>query len=120
MCLEVNPNGWGVGLGTHVAVFTCIMQGLFDEGLKWPFRGDVTIQVVNLARDNDHHEMTVNYTDETPDSSAAKVTDKERSTSWGKYQFLSHSLLGYNAARNTEYLRGDTLRIRISKVALKN
>ena len=120
MCLQVDPNGWGDGLGTHVSICTCIMRGPFDADLKWPFRGDVTIQIVNQAGEDNHQEEVIHYTDQTPDSSAGRVTDKERSHGWGKYQFLPHSSLGNSAASNTQYLRGDSLRIRISKVKLKD
>ena len=120
MCLEVHPNGYGDGLGTHVAIFTCIMRGPFDADLKWPFRGDVTIQIVNQAGKDNHQERVIHYTDQTDDNTAGRVTDSERSAACGFPQLLPHSSLGYNAAKNTQYLRGDSLRIRISKFKLKN
>ena len=119
MCLLVYPNGIGDGLGTHVSVYTCLMRGPFDGGLKWPFRGDVTIQIVNQAGEDNHQERVIPYTDKTPDVAAGRVTDKETSRSWGISQFLPYSLLGYDAVRSTQYLQGDSLRIQISKVKLK-
>ena len=118
MCLLMYPNGRADGLGTHVSIFTCIKRGPFDADLKWPFRGDVTIQIVNQAGEDNHQERVIPYTDQTPDSSAGRVTDKERSVAWGFDDFLPHSSLGYNAAKKTQYLRGDSLRIRISKATL--
>ena len=55
MCLRVDANGNGKGEGTHVSVFVCLMKGEFDDKLKWPFCGDVTvklhqIQCVHLNR----------------------------------------------------------------------
>ena len=120
MCINVDANGCGLGKGTHVSIFTCIMRGPFDADLKWPFRGDVTIQIVNQAGEDNHQERVIHYTDQTPDVAAGRVTDKERSVARGIFEFLPHSSLGYNAASNTQYLRGDSLRIRISKVELKN
>ena len=120
MCLGVNPNGYGRGLGTHVSICTCIMRGPFDNGLKWPFRGDVTIQIMNQAGEDNHQEEVNNYTDQMTENYAGRMTDKERSDGWGFPQFLPHSSLAYNAATNTQYLRGDSLRIRISKVELKS
>ena len=120
MCLRVHPNGHSDGLGTHVSIYTCLVQGLYDGGLKWPFQGDVTIQIVNQAGKDNHKEGVIDYTDQTPDNYAGRVTDKERSLGLGFHQFLPHSSLGYNAASNTQYLRGDSLRIRISKVKLNN
>ena len=63
MCVGVYPNGRGEGEGSHVTICTCLMKGPFDEYLKWPFRGEVTIQIVNQAGDHDHKEMTIPYTD---------------------------------------------------------
>ena len=120
MHLEVHPNGWGSALGTHVSIFTYIMQGPFDGGLKWPFQGDITIQIVNQAGDSHHQEYTICYTDQSLDSTASKVKDKKRSCGKGILQFLSHSLLGYNLAMNIQYLKLNSLRIRILKVKRKN
>ena len=65
----VYPNENGDGEGTHVSIFTCMMRGPFDNDLKWPFRGEITIQIVNQARDHDHIENTISYDDKTPDKS---------------------------------------------------
>ena len=34
MCVYVCPNGYGNGKGTHVSIYTCMMQGPFDDYLK--------------------------------------------------------------------------------------
>ena len=121
MCIRVCPNGYGDGWGTHVSIYTYIMQGPFDDSLKWPFRGQITIQIVNVIRDNDHVEKIIDYTDKTPDDTAGRVINKERSDhGWGKRQFLAHNKLHYNAERKTQYLKNDTLHIRIVKVTLPN
>ena len=86
------------------------MRSPFDAGLKWPFRGDVTIQLVNQAGGDICFEDIIDYTDEVPDECAGRVNDGERADSWGYDQF---------AIMNTEYLHEDTLLIRISQVVLK-
>ena len=119
MCLQVFPNGYGVGYGTHVAVFTCIMRGAHDRGLRWPFRGDITIQIVNQAGEN-HLEKINHYTDQTPDSGAGRRTyGSDTAMAWGFPKFLPHTSLGYSAARNTQYLLEDCLRIQITRVRVK-
>ena len=119
MCVSVYPNGYGDGEGTHVSIFTFMMRGPFDDYLKWPFRGEITIQLVNQAGGHDHVEQIVYYTDEIPDKYASRVTGSERATSgWGKPQFLAHADLGYNAARNTQYLKDNHLIVRVVKVVL--
>ena len=103
MCLQVLPNGTGDVHGTHVTIFTCFMRGRFDGGLKWPFRGDVTIQIVNQAGEK-HRKKVIPYNYNTPDNCANKVTDRERSVRWGYLNFLPHTSLGYNTATNTIFM----------------
>ena len=115
MCVNVVPHGYGDGKGTHVSIFTCMMRGSFDDYLKWPFRGEITIQLVNQAGDHDHVEKIIPYTDVTPDGAAGRVTGSERAEGWGFHQVLAHSL-GYNAARKTQYLKDNHLIVRVVKV----
>ena len=118
MCIRVDPNGSGAGEGTHISIFTCLMQGLYDDHLKWPFRGNITIQIVNQAGDDDHIKWTIPYDDKTPGVYAGKVTSGERSGGWGKHQFLAHSDLEYNAAKETQYLKDNYFLVRVVKVEL--
>ena len=120
MCVFVDPKGGRDGEGTHVSIFTYMMRGPFDDYLKWPFRGKITIQVVNQAGDHDHVEKNIHFTDRTPDYVAGRVTGSERAKKgWGKCQLLSHADLDYNAARKAQYLKDDHLIIRVVKVVLK-
>ena len=136
MCLRVDANGFCAFEGTHVSVFTCLMRGEFDSHLKWPFRGTVTIHVVNLLEDKEHHTgsydyddttpntsaahhtQTIRYTNATPDVYAAQVTVGERSDGWGWHEFLPHSKFGLNVANNRQYLKDDCLIFRIVSVKL--
>ena len=101
-----------------MSIFTCIMQGPFDDYLKWPFRSEITIQVVNQAGDHDHVEKTIHYNDKTPDKIVGRVTGKERSEGWGFHKFLAHDDLQYNAARKTQYLKDNCLHIRVMKTCI--
>ncbi len=86
------------------------MSGEFDNHLKWPFRGEVTITLLNQREDNNHHTMTVHFNDQTLDKSTARVTGGERAdTGWGKRQFIPRSELGYKPATNCQYLVNDCL-----------
>ena len=53
MCLSVDAYGIYISEGTHLAVFVYVMRGEFDDQLKWPFRGGVTIKLVNLKEDRE-------------------------------------------------------------------
>ena len=119
MCLEVYPKGSQSGKGTHVSVYTHLMKGQFDDHLKWPFRGEITIQIVNQVGDHHHVEMTLPYDDETPDANAGRVTgNKERAIGRGFSQFLAHTYLGYSGARKTQYLKDDIIIFRVVRVKI--
>ena len=119
MCIRVYPDGVGVGKGTHISIYTHLMKGSYDDHLKWPFRGIITIQIVNQAGDHDHIEKTFQYNDETQDDSAAgRVTMGEMSLGWGFHKFLPHSNLEYNAAKKTQYLKDNHFIVRVVKIEL--
>ena len=114
MCIRVDPNGSGAGEGTHISIYACLMEGSYDDHLKWPFRGIITIQKVNQAGDHDHIEKTIPYNDEV----AGRVTRGERSRGRGFNKFLPHSDLEYNAAKKTQYLKDNHFIVRVVKVEL--
>ena len=118
MCLEVEANGSVDGAGTHVSMFTCLMRGELNSHLEWPFRGTVTIQLVNQLEDNEHRTNTIAYRDTTPDAAAARVTDGERSHGLGCLKFLLHSELGLSVANNRQYLKDDCLIFRIVSIKI--
>ena len=47
MCLGITANGWDNGKGTHFSVTVNMKKGEFDSHLKWPFKGEITVQLVN-------------------------------------------------------------------------
>ncbi|CAI8000660.1 TNF receptor-associated factor 4, partial [Geodia barretti] len=113
MSIFVYPDGIGNGKGTHVSLFACLMRGEYDDHLKWPFRGKITVQIVNQAGDHSHIEKIIPYTDKTPSTGAGRVTDKERGVEWGFHQFLALTDLEYNAENDTQYLRDDIIIVRV-------
>ena len=117
MCLQVNADGEKDCIGTHITVGTCLMRGEFDTMLTWPFRYTITIQLVNQLMDIGHHMSTISYI-AAPDANAAQVTDGERSDGWGKPQFIPHTKLGLNRAKNCQYLKDDCLIFRV--ISIKN
>ena len=116
MYLRADANGYGDGEGTHVSVFVSLMRGEYDNHLKWPFRGDITIQVLNQERDEGHWERTVPFDDRTDDEYASRVVGQERATSaWGYHEFIAQNKL---STKDKEYLKNDSLKFRISKITV--
>ena len=115
MCLSVLPNGLGNGRATHVSVFCHLERGEYDDQLKWPFHGDITIQLLNQSRDEGHRKKTVPY-DRASDSNG-RVVGKERGSGWGCHTFIAHTQL---STENKEYLKNDCLKFRILEIIVKS
>ena len=118
MCIEVYTNGYGSGEGNHVSIYTRLMEGPYDDHVKWPFRGEITIQIVNQAGDRSHFEKTIVYNDKIPDIYACRPSGKERSPERGFHQFLAHTDLEYNAAKKTQYLKDGIIIVRVVRVKI--
>ena len=117
MCLLVNANGHGSVKGTHVSVWVHLMRGEFDDQLKWPFRGEVTIQLLNQLGDRNHATGTIHFTDWTPDMYRSRVERRERAEKGlGIQEFIGHHNLDFNPAKNRQYLRDGRLCFRVTRV----
>ncbi len=109
LCLNVDANGYGDGKGTHVSCYIYQMRGEFDCHLKWPFRGTVTITLLNQREDKNHHSSTIIL-----HNCNAQVTSGQRASgASGTPQFICHNQLGYNRAANCQYLVNSCLYFRV-------
>ena len=118
MCIRVDADGDNDGAGTHVSVYAYLMKGKNDDNLPWPFKGEVTITLLNQLADENHHTYTISF---PPDSDiSGRVVDSEiASTGYGQPKFISHAQLSYDAAKNCQYLKDDCLYLRIKVQAAK-
>ena len=110
MCLNIDANGWDSGNGTHVSVYFYMMKGEFDSHLKWPFKGEITVELVNQKERGENYKT--NLVEESDpverDEYLKRVTEGERAEEgWGEPEFISHSDL-YNPEEGKEYLVNDT------------
>ena len=133
MCIRVYVNGSGDEKGTHLSVFVYLMKGPFDDYLKWPFQGTVTIQLLNQLMDVNHHTGTINFTEITNPTSISRVTYDARATygadvatygarttygararnGLGFPTFLPHATLDLKFRGNCQYLKDDQLKFRV-------
>ena len=112
MCLRVDANGVVGGKGTHVSVFVYLMRGEYDDLLKWPFHGDVTIQL--KKNDPPHYQKILPLNENTQNTSVCKPT-KEKNDGWGKPLYLSHADLYAGG-----YLKDDKLVFCVSDIVVKS
>ena len=112
MCIGVIACGEGDGEDTHVSVFAHLMRGENDDHLPWPFTGKVTIELLNQLKDNHHHSMQVKFPSDN--EASQRVVNKEVTlVGYGYGSFISHSELGYDAAKCCQYLKDDCLYFRV-------
>ena len=110
MCLCVYHRFFWNTEYTSVCVY--LMRGEYDDRLVWPFRGDITVQVVNQISDQNHKECTLKLDGNCSISSCIRVTSGERAMSGGRQ--LSIVLVD---SENT-YIKGDCVKFRVTKVSV--
>ena len=113
-CLEVYPNGAGIGNGSHLTVGAQLMRGEYDNELEWPFEADIRVELLNWREDKNHHSDTFSFSRYSHPGgiSTSRVTDQETGTGLGIGHFISHTDLV--STTNTEYLHDDYLKLRVS------
>ena len=114
MGIRVVAEGYDRAKHTHISVYTYLTHGRNDNNLIWPFRGEVTVTLLNQLDDKNHCTLIIPY--DTTDSVKynSRVVDKERSTGRGFTEFLPHTDLGHLVEQNRQYLKDDALFLRVS------
>ena len=65
---------------------SCLLRGEFDDQLKWQFRSEITVQLLDQAEHKNHVEEKIKY------SSKTRVMMRRRARSgWGCCKFFPHS-----------------------------
>lgn len=112
MCLKIYPNGHGTSEGRDLSVYVCIMKGKYDDLQKWPFRGSVTLRLIDQKEGNDHIIRTVSFHEGVDEEYSGRVQDCDMSGGWGILKFASLDRL------IPKYLQNDTLLIAVDRVRL--
>ena len=91
------------------------MRGEFDGYLKWPFRGVVTVTLINQEEDKKHFSDVLEFGENAPDSAAGRVLEGEKAVSGvGNPEFFPHNKL------QPRYLKHDCIRLMVSDVQFFN
>ena len=108
------PNGDGVGRGSHLTVYVQLMRGDHDNELEWPFEGDIRVELLNWRADKNHHSLSIpfNRCNDPDGTYSSRLTDQETAPGLGRPRFIS--LTDLLSTTNTEYLRDDYLKLRVS------
>ena len=96
------------GTGTHVSVYVHSLRSDHNATLKFPAKFIITLQLLNQHRDQDHHMRDIQCEIKTSEKIGIRV-----GTGW---KFIPHTHLEWNRAKQTQYLKDDCLRFRITKI----
>ena len=107
--LELHPNGHGSGTGTHVSVWLNSLKSNHDAKLKVPVKFTITLQLLNQHRDQDHYIKDI-HCEVNREMIGRPIGDD--------CTFISHTALEWNRDKQTQYLKDDCLRFRITKISV--
>ncbi len=114
MCIRVVPNGDGQGKDSHISVYAVVMKGDYDDNLKWPIQGIVTVELLNQLSDRLHHTIRFTYPEGKSDVSTQRVVMGERAKrGYGKTRFIPYNELELNSERTCQHLKDDCLFFRV-------
>ena len=105
ICIRVDPSGSNGCEATHVSVFVNLLKGSNNLKLQWPFLGTVTVELLNQLADDDHHIVMISFDLEDNIQVGGNL---------GYSDFIPHSNLFHDLARNTQFLVDDTLYFRVT------
>ena len=119
MCIRVNAyNIWHEG---YMSVYVHLMRGEYDSMLKWPFRGGITIQLVNHNNGQDHHKKTADFIDTTLllDGGVRVTSEEIAGIGWSIVRFMTHTMVE-SSTKTRRYLDNDCLTFRVTKVVVRS
>ena len=101
--LAIDTNGHLSASGTHISAYLHSMLGEYDGDLAWPIQITAHLQLLNQRGDHGHVVQSLKCSKVAKGPGPREIAQK----------FIAQSALGYNAAKNTEYLKDDCLHFRL-------
>lgn len=119
LCLSVDANGNAQNRGTHISVYVRLVKSPNHSQLVWPFRGELTIEMLNQAEDGGHFSKTILFDWKESDvRNCVALGPETGSRGWGYHDFIPHNMLDHNMATNTHYLKDDCIYVRVPKITV--
>ncbi|XP_011405866.1 PREDICTED: TNF receptor-associated factor 5-like [Amphimedon queenslandica] len=114
MCLSVFCNGNGGAANHYISCFVHLLSGDYDDTLEWPFKGEVSLELLNQMEDKCHEKELLRFSEGTPVQYRQRVRGKEIGRGGGLQEFIPHSELGLKPTQDCQYLKDDSLYFRVS------
>ena len=111
--LSIQPKGIlsNVRSRTYVAVSVFQLKGDHDDILKFPARFTITLELLNQHRDQDHHRRSIQC--EVPRRGVRSVLGMGYD-----FTFIPEVDLEWNPRKQTQYLKNDCLKFRITEIVV--
>ena len=117
MRLEVTPGASGEDKG-NMSVYAQLMAGEYDSSLQWPMNVDLTVEMVNWARNSSHVTKTIDF-DAAPMYCRTRVPKESKVATGmrGYGDFCSHATL-FGGTRDIVYVEDDCVHIRVKEAVM--
>ena len=93
MAVVINPNSTGI-IGSYLFLGVAIQRGEFDDQLRWPFKGAVTVQAYKWTTNTwSNDRKIVLSVEECGMERVQRCFNSQSNKNWGYLDFLSHSEL---------------------------
>ena len=96
-----------------ISVYCHLMKGERDNHLRWPYKGNITITLLNQLEDSQHYTKTVHLGVSAEQAVSIKSDKIRNETGYGYPEFISLSKVESSIAHK-QYLMNDTLYFKIS------
>ena len=101
--------GYNDGAGTHLSVSVHTLKGDHDAILKFPVKFTITVQLLNQHRDQDHLTRDIQ-------SELTRMRVGEPVFIGADWTFIPLAALEWNRDKQTQYLKDDCLKFRITNI----
>ena len=97
------------------------MKGVFDRDLVWPFRGKVTIALLDQLNDSEHQVDTISFDNGTSDTVAGQVQNGEMNKKGMiSYEFMDHAWLKPISKKRKTYVSDNSLHFKVLSVDIQS
>ena len=119
MRLVVTLGGSGKHKG-NMSVRAQLMTGEYDSSLQWPMNVDLTVEMVNWARNSSHVTKAIDFGKAPMDRRTQVPKESKVATDqWGYGKFCSHATL-FGGTRDIVYVEDDCVHIRVKEAVVQS
>ena len=102
----------------NMSVYAQLMAGEYDSSLQWPMNVDLTVEMVNWARNSSHVTKTINF-GTAPINCHTRVPKESKvaTSACGYGKICSHATL-FGGTRDIVYVEDDCVHIRVKEAVV--